>query len=144
MIIYEVAVGSIIMYIFSSALIGYLLYNFFRARKSMNRPPSENVKILDDKNFEQTVAKGVSLVDFWAAWCGPCKIQGPIVDDVADELNGKANICKLDVDKNQRISQKYGIQNIPTILIFKDGKPVNKLVGVKPKSAILKALHQQF
>lgn len=144
MIIYEAAAGSIFVYIFSAALVGYFLYNFFRAKKSLNRPPSENIKILNDQNFEQTISKGVSLVDFWAAWCGPCKIQGPIVDEVADEIGGKANICKLDVDKNQRTSQKYGIQSIPTMMIFKDGKPVNKLVGVKPKGTILKALQPHF
>ena len=144
MIIYEAEGSNIIAYIISAAVIGYLLYNFLIARKRMNRPPSENVKILDDNNFDRTVSKGISLVDFWAAWCGPCKIQGPIVDEVADELMDKANICKLDVDKNQKTARKFGIQSIPTILIFRDGKPVNKLVGVKTKSAILKALQPYF
>ncbi len=136
----EISTGNIIAYVLSAAVIGYLLYNFVRARKRMNRPPSENVKIVDDGNFDRTIGQGVSLVDFWATWCAPCKIQGPIVDEVADELNGQANICKLDVDKNQRTAQKYGIQNIPTMMIFKNGKPVDKLVGVKPKGAIMKAL----
>jgi thioredoxin 1 len=140
MIMNEAAAGSTVAYILSAAVVGYILYNFFVVRKRLNKPPSENVKILDDGNFDGIIGKGVSLVDFWAAWCGPCKIQGPIVDEVADELKDKANICKLDVDKNQKTAQKYGIQSIPTMMIFKDGKPVNKLVGVKPKSTILKAL----
>ncbi|MCB2221259.1 MAG: thioredoxin [Bacteroidetes bacterium] len=136
--------GSTIAYIISAAVVGYILYNFFVVRKRLNKPPSENVKIVDDGNFDGIIGQGVSLVDFWAAWCGPCKIQGPIVDEVADELKDKANICKLDVDKNQKTAKKYGIQNIPTMLIFKDGKPVNKLVGVKPKATILKALQPYF
>ncbi|MCB0804657.1 MAG: thioredoxin [Bacteroidales bacterium] len=137
---YEAGPGNWVVYIISGIIIVYLFYSFFRARKSLNRPPSEHVKILTDKNFDTVVSKGVSLVDFWAEWCGPCKMQGPIVDEVADELNGKANICKLNVDENKRTAGKFGIQSIPTMLVFHDGKPVNKLVGLKSKGAILKAL----
>ncbi|MEZ5146087.1 MAG: thioredoxin [Bacteroidales bacterium] len=140
----EVTTGNIIAILISALVIGYIFFNFFAVRKRMNRPPSENIKILDDRNFGQVVGKGVSLVDFWAEWCGPCKVQGPIVDELADEMGEKANICKLDVDKNQNTARKYGIQNIPTMLIFKDGKPVDKLVGVKPKGAILKAMQPHF
>jgi len=144
MILLEVTTGNIIAILISALVIGYIFFNFFAVRKRMNRPPSENIKILDDRNFGQVVGKGVSLVDFWAEWCGPCKVQGPIVDELADEMGEKANICKLDVDKNQNTARKYGIQNIPTMLIFKDGKPVDKLVGVKPKGAILKAMQPHF
>lgn len=129
-----------ITYIIAAIVIGYILYNFIRVRKKMNKPPSENLKILTDDNFDNTISSGVSLVDFWAEWCGPCKVQGPIINEIADELNGKANICKLDIDKNQATAQKYGIQSIPTILIFKNGKPVEKLVGVKPKRILMNAL----
>lgn len=132
--------GAYITYIIAALVIGYIFYNFMKVRKGMNKPPSENLKILSDANFESTIKKGVSLVDFWAEWCGPCKVQGPIISDLADEIDGKANICKLDIDKNQKTAQKYGIQSIPTILVFKDGKPVDKLVGVKPMRALMKAL----
>lgn len=142
--IFQAGAGSTITYLISGAFIGYLLYSFIKAKKRMNRPASENVKILDDTNFENTVRSGVSLIDFWAAWCGPCKVQGPIIDEVADEIGTKANICKVDVDKNQKISQKYGIRNIPTILIFKDGQPVDKLVGVKPRGVLIKALQSHL
>ncbi len=129
-----------ITYIIAAIVIGYILYNFIRVRKNMNKPPSENLKILTDDNLNNIINSGVSLVDFWAEWCGPCKVQGPIINEIADELNGKANICKLDIDKNQTIAQKYGIQSIPTILIFKNGKSVEKLVGVKPKRILMNAL----
>jgi len=137
----EAGTGSIIVYIFSGLVIGFILYSFLKARKQMNRPPSENVKVLDGKNFSSVVNKGVSLIDFWAAWCGPCKVQGPIVDDLADEIGDRANICKVDVDSNQAIAQKFGVQNIPTILILKDGRPVERFVGVKPRQVLLKAIH---
>ena len=133
-----------ITYIIAVIVIGYILYSFLKVRKNMNKPPSENLKILTDADFDNTINKGVSLVDFWAEWCGPCKVQGPIINEIADELNGKANICKLDIDKNQKIAQKYGIQSIPTILIFKNGKPVEKLVGVKPKRILMNALQSHI
>ncbi len=107
----------------------------------MNKPPSENVTILSEENFKTTIKSGVSLVDFWAAWCGPCKVQGPIVDEVADEIGDKANICKLDIHKHGKIAGQLGIQSIPTILLFKDGKIVEKFVGVKPKNILLKAVN---
>ncbi|MBN2175994.1 MAG: thioredoxin [Bacteroidales bacterium] len=106
----------------------------------MNKPPSENIRILSDKNFSSTVGNGVSLVDFWAAWCGPCKIQGPIVDEIADEMGDQANICKMDMDQNPETARKFGIQNIPTLLIFQNGRLVERFVGVKPKHALVKAL----
>ncbi len=136
--------GEYITYIIAAIVIGYIFYNFMKVRKGMNKPPSENLKILSDANFESTIKSGVSLVDFWAEWCGPCKVQGPIISELADEIDGKASICKLDIDKNQKIAQKYGIQSIPTILIFKDGKPVDKLVGVKPMRALMKALQSHI
>ena len=141
MMVFEAEGGNMITYIISGGIVGYILYSFIKAKRRMNRPASENVKILDDANFDTTVKSGVSLVDFWAAWCGPCKVQGPIVDEVADEMVDKANVCKVDVDQNQRISQKYGIRNIPTILILKDGKPVEKFVGVKPRNVLIKAIN---
>lgn len=140
MTIFNADGGNIITYILSGAVIGYILYSFIKVRRRMKRPASEHVKNLDDSNFNSTIQKGVSLVDFWAPWCGPCKVQGPIIDEVADDIGEKANICKVDIDNNQSIAQKLGIRNIPTILIFKDGKPVDKLVGVKPKGLLIKTL----
>jgi len=144
MIIYEADGGSTIVYILSGAVIGYIMYSFFKAKKSMNKPPSENIKILTDDSFDKAIKTGVSLVDFWAAWCGPCKVLGPIVDEIADEIGNKANICKLDIDRNQKTAAKLGIRNIPTILLFKNGKPVDKFVGVKPKGIMLKAINRHL
>jgi thioredoxin 1 len=132
--------GEYITYIIAAIVIGYIMYNFIKVRKTMQQPPSDYLKILTDDNFESFVKNGVSVVDFWADWCAPCKVQGPIINELAEEIKDRANIGKLDIEKNRSIARKYGIQNIPTILIFKNGEPVHKLVGVKPKPALMKAL----
>jgi thioredoxin 1 len=133
--------GSTITYIIAGLILAYIIYMFIRNRNRMKRPPSANVKILTDGNFNATIKNGVSLVDFWAAWCGPCRVQGPIVDEIADEMGDKAKICKLDIDQHKKTAGQLGIQSIPTLLIFKDGKMVQKFVGVKSKPILIKAIN---
>lgn len=99
-----------------------------------------NVMTLNDSNFGKEIKKGIVLVDFWATWCGPCKRQGPIIDEVAIEARGRARFGKLDVDKNPNVSNLYQVASIPTIIIYKDGKPARKLVGLSSKQEILDAL----
>ncbi len=93
---------------------------------------------ITDSSFEQDVLKSdvPVLVDFWAPWCGPCKIVAPVVAEIAGEYNGKIKVGKVNTDENQQIAAKYGIMSIPTLMIFKNGEPAERLVGAQPKQAI--------
>lgn len=91
-----------------------------------------------DNNFEAEIEKheGLAVVDFWAAWCGPCKMIGPVLDQLAVEYAGKAKVAKLDVDTNNRTAQRFDIRSIPAVLFFKDGKLVDRVIGAVPKSQL--------
>ena len=97
---------------------------------------------LNKDNFEKSIANGVALVDFWAEWCGPCKMQLPIIEEFSGEMEGKATIGKVNVDEELGLAQSFGIQSIPTLILFKDGKPVKKLVGLHSKEALYEEVNQ--
>ena len=97
-----------------------------------------NALELSNANWSQEVINSdiPVLVDFWAEWCGPCRMLGPVIDELADEYAGKVKVCKVNVDNNQSLANEFGIRGIPSILIFKKGEVLERLVGVQPKSVI--------
>jgi len=97
---------------------------------------------LSSQTFHQAISNGISLVDFWADWCSPCLMQGPILDDVAKEIGSKAIIGKINVDDNQSIATEYGIRSIPTMILYKDGKIVKQFVGVQQKQTLVAAIKE--
>ena len=101
-----------------------------------------NATELKESNFNDTVANGVTLVDFWADWCGPCRMLTPIIDELVGEYDGKATISKVNVDEASELAQQFGVSSIPTLLVMKDGKEVNRFVGVTSKDNLSKALDE--
>ncbi len=99
-----------------------------------------SVKHITSGNFDETIASGTVLVDFWAEWCGPCKMLGPILDEIADEIGDKAVIGKVNVDEAQDVAAKFKVRSIPAIFIFKDGELVNQLIGLQDKQALIDAV----
>ena len=112
------------------------------AAKTAENSAGGEVLIISDQIFDKTISKGIVLVDFWATWCGPCRIQGPIVDEIAKEMNGKVTVCKMDIDKNPSTPARFKIQYIPTIIIFKDGKMIETLTGLNNKETLLSSLNK--
>jgi len=102
-----------------------------------------NVREANQADFDAVLAQNtVTLVDFWAAWCGPCRMVAPVVEAVADEMAGQAGFAKVDVDKNGALAQKFGVQSIPTLIIFKDGLEAERMVGARGKADILAAMRR--
>lgn len=93
---------------------------------------------------EQVLSSGTALIDFWAGWCGPCKMVSPVIDELADEFDGELLVGKIDVDSEMDIAQSFGIMSIPTVIIFKDGREQERLVGVMPKNAYIDAIKKNI
>lgn len=119
-------------------------YVFISYKKMKNLPEvekSQNIKDLTDKNFSHQIKNNISLVDFWAPWCMPCKMMAPVLNEIAEKENTGVQICKVNVDEYQSLASTYGIRGIPTTILFKNGKEINRFVGVKPKDFILKQIN---
>ncbi|MFB9326898.1 MULTISPECIES: thioredoxin [Paenibacillus] len=99
---------------------------------------------LTKDTFNQSIESGVTLVDFWAPWCGPCKMQLPIVEELSTELSGTATIAKINVDEEPELASQFGVMSIPTLILFKDGQPVDKMVGLQSKDSLKNKIQGQL
>lgn len=97
---------------------------------------NKNVLYLDDENFKSKVSKGVTLIDFYADWCGPCRMIAPLIEELASEFAGKANIAKLDIERSQAVTSDFNVTSIPTVVLVKDGKEVKRIVGLCDKNTL--------
>jgi len=136
---------TITLIVTALVITGFITYLYFTYKKIKNTPEVEthaNIKELTDANFQAQVKSGITLVDFWASWCMPCKMMAPVLNETAEELGSIAKIGKLDVDSNRASSAKYGVRSIPTLILFKNGKEINRFVGVKSKDFLLKEINK--
>lgn len=130
-----------ILVILTALLVSFPLFRTLSETNDRPQKIIDNVYHLTDQDFDEQIKKGVVLVDFWAVWCGPCRTQGPIVDQIAQEIGQKAKIAKVDVDKARVTATRFNIRYIPTIIIFSDGLPVKRLEGLQQKDIILEAIN---
>jgi thioredoxin 1 len=100
----------------------------------------KQVTEVSSSHFDASIANGVTLVDFWASWCGPCQMQGPILEEVARNVDGQSKIAKVNVDEAGIIAGRFGVQSIPTLILFKDGSELRRFVGVQPREILIDAI----
>ena len=132
--------------IITTSVVGILvLFIIYKYRKMKNMPATqehEKIKILTDQNFEKQIKSGLILVDFWAEWCMPCKMMAPVLNNVADELTDGASVGKVNIEQFQSVAAKYKVRSIPTLILFKNGKEINRYVGGKSKDFLVKQINQ--
>jgi thioredoxin 1 len=120
----------------------FIIYNYIKIK---NMPPAkdhEKIKILTDQNFEKQIKSGITLVDFWAEWCMPCKMMAPVLNDVAADLTDGAEVGKVNIEQFQSVAAKYKVRSIPTLILFKNGKEINRFVGGKSKEFLVTQINQ--
>ena len=134
--------GLIIALVVIAVVAILLVRSYYKMKNAPAVADSELIEHLTAQNFAHKTKNGVVLVDFWADWCMPCKMMAPILNEVAVATDGTATIYKLNVDEQQQVAAQYGIRSIPTMILFKDGKEVERIVGVKSKEAVIASINK--
>lgn len=131
-------------FIVIGSLVGaFILLNIYARLKMKNTPQVDNHKdilTLSEKNFQQQTKGKVVLVDFWAAWCAPCRMMAPILNDVAGELSGNQKVGKINIEQQKTLASQFKVRSIPTLILFKNGKEIKRFVGIKQKEFLLKEI----
>ena len=127
-------------FLFVTIIVITIFQRYKAFKQSGNVVQSSRVIDLTDETFQKTIETGITLVDFWAPWCGPCRAQNPVITKIANEVGDAAKICKINVDEHKKAAIQMKIKNIPNIIIFKDGEAVKQIIGAKPKHLIMRAL----
>jgi len=136
---------SIAFIILGVAFVGFVVYivvNYKKMQNMADTPNSSKIKVLNNKNFKPQIRSGITMVDFWAPWCGPCKMMAPVLNDLAESVNQQVTIGKVNVDHHQPLASKYKVRNIPTLVMFREGKEVKRYVGVKSKKFLIKEIEK--
>jgi len=132
--------------IITGIIISILAALFLFARYRMKNIPivadSDKILTLTDKNFQHQTKNKLVLVDFWANWCAPCRMMAPVLNEVADELSGNSHIGKVNIEEYQSLAQKFQVRNIPTLILLKNGKEINRFVGMKSKDFLLEQIQK--
>lgn len=131
------SITLIIVFAVIVLFIGFVALNYYKMKNKPAVADSKKIFQLTNKNFKAATASGITLVDFWAAWCMPCKMVAPILNDIAETESDKVKVGKVNVEYQQALAQKYKVRNIPTLLIFQNGKEVKRFVGVKTKKFLM-------
>lgn len=124
-------------------VLAFVVLNIYARAKMKNTTlvaDNKNILTLTENNFQQQTKNKVVIVDFWAAWCAPCRMMAPILNDVADQLSGNAAVGKINIEEQKSLADKYKVRSIPTLIIFENGKEVKRFVGIKQKDFILKEM----
>ncbi len=120
----------------------YVVYSYTKLKNMPMPEDNENILILNSNNFNKQVSRGLFLVDFWAAWCGPCKMLAPTLNSIAETESDKIRVAKVNIDQENQLASKFAIRSIPTLVFIKDGKEIKRISGIKSKSHLVNEINK--
>ncbi len=132
----------IVFGVLAAVFLGLIVFSYYKMKNTPEEKKSDNIKVLNAKSFKIHIRGGLVLVDFWAAWCAPCKMLVPVLNDIADNEGDKLSVYKLNVEQYRQVASKQKIKNLPTLILYKNGTEVKRIMGFKSKKAIMKEVMQ--